>query len=603
VPYRDLDCVVRTLASLVRDREQLAGMAEAARLQARLRYGPRAYQVALHGAYRDILGSEAPRASDPAEGGTVASVASVGDPTLGRRVSVVVPNYNYARYLPERIESIRLQTVRPHEVIFLDDCSSDDSVEVARRLLADSGLPFGIIANASNRGVYHQWRKGIAEASGDVLWIAEADDVADPRFIQRVLEGFGNPGVVLSYAQSRIVDERGHVLRPDTRAHTDGVDPRHWLHDYVEVGVREVLDYLVYRNTIPNVSACLFDRRALLEAVEGLEAFRFCGDWYLYCRLLRGGSIAFVAEALNDFRRHADSVTRSEGRRLEYLDELVRIKRYVAAEFPLHERQLEPCRNFLDADYRIEGVAKNSRSRPYREFARDVLPRVSTRRRFAFLTTNNGSFNGGSEVLWVEAAKRLAAAGNDVIALMKRWEPEPPFMAEFRSLGIRVYFREDGFDPVTSFLPDLLVISTGDQDEGVEWYEYCEQHAVPYVIVNQLTKPIEVWPLQKRKLPGVRKGYRRARKAFFTCRNNHRLMEQRLGTTIANADFHHNPFHIDRGVELPFPPVTDGFKVAVPARLLKIHKGQHLVLEVLSSDKWRSRPLSVTFYGDGPDKA
>jgi len=514
---------------------------------------------------------------------------------------VVIPNFNYARFLPERISSIVAQTYLPYEIVFLDDCSSDDSLAVARRLLQGSGLRFRIIANEANQGVYRQWIRGVREASGDLVWIAEADDVADPGFLERLTAGFAQRDVVMAFAQSRVLDEQGNTTRPDMRAHTDGVDPQRWSKDYVEVGAREVIDALAYRNTIPNVSACVFSRQPLLDAIEGLDRFRFCGDWYLYCRLLRGGSIAFVAEALNGFRRHGASVTRSRGREPAYLQELVEIKRYLVAAFPVHARQLPHLARFIDSDYRIEGVQRNSLTDSYRAFERDARALAAGRLRVALVTTNNGSFNGGSEVLWVETAQRLAAEGHDVVTVMKRWDPEPPFLAEFRRLGMRTYVREDGFAPVLAFRPDLLVVSTGDQDEGAEWFDVCERESIPFVVVNQLTKSVAVWPLRHDRLPGVRRGYATARRTFFTCWNNHRLMQERLGTKIENAGIHFNPFHFDRTLEIPFPTLDDGVRIAVPARLLKIHKGQHLVIEMLAQPKWRERDLLVSFYGDGPD--
>ncbi len=86
-------------------------------------------------------------------------------------VSVIVPNYNYARYLTARLQSILAQTYQPHEIIFLDDCSSDGSVEIAERLLQHGSIPYRIIRNETNQGRYRQWLKGLREATGDLVWI------------------------------------------------------------------------------------------------------------------------------------------------------------------------------------------------------------------------------------------------------------------------------------------------------------------------------------------------------------------------------------------------------------------------------------------------
>ena len=108
-------------------------------------------------------------------------------PAQRPRVSVIVPNYRYAHYLEERIESIIGQTLKPHEIIFLDNASPDDSVEVVRRLARHSSVPIQIVVNEKNNGsTFLQWLKGLSLATGDLVWIAESDDSAHPCFLERL---------------------------------------------------------------------------------------------------------------------------------------------------------------------------------------------------------------------------------------------------------------------------------------------------------------------------------------------------------------------------------------------------------------------------------
>jgi cellulose synthase/poly-beta-1,6-N-acetylglucosamine synthase-like glycosyltransferase len=80
------------------------------------------------------------------------------------RVSVVVPNFNYARYMAERLGSIFRQTHPVHEIIVLDDCSTDNSLDVIRAISDDWGREVKVVANDTNSGsVFRQWTKG-AEA-------------------------------------------------------------------------------------------------------------------------------------------------------------------------------------------------------------------------------------------------------------------------------------------------------------------------------------------------------------------------------------------------------------------------------------------------------
>lgn len=518
-------------------------------------------------------------------------------------ISVIVPNYNYSIYLKERLDSILDQTYKPIEIIFLDDASSDDSVEVAELILSTSEIESVVIKNDTNKGVFKQWLTGIEKAKGDYVWIAEADDTADVCFLQELVARVRQEKSVIAYCQSKVIDGNGDVVRLANYHHTDDLSPNRWKEDYSEIGLREVVDNLAYRNTIPNASACIIDRNTLLENLPVVDEFKYCGDWILYCALLRHGNISYSKKTLNSFRRHQKSVTRSKGNNKDYLQELLNIKLFITENFPICQKQIERMNQFLDRDYIIDGVSKNSTSELAKITLDLVSNSVSSRKRFVFITTNNGSHNGGSEVLWIESAIRLRELGHDVVVVIKRWYPYPPFFKKFADAGIKIYFKETlVFQSIVDFYPDHVVISTGCQDEGVEWYEKCQDNSIPYSIINQLTKEESIWPINVNKNTIVKKGYTSAEKIFFTCHNNHQLMEARLNSKIDNYDIHFNPFHMDRNISIPFPSIESGLKIAVPARLLTIHKGQDAIIELLAQDKWRDRQLQINFYGDGPDK-
>lgn len=232
------------------------------------------------------------------------------------RVSVIVPNYNYEDHIEARLESIARQTFPYYELRVLDDASSDRSVAVVRDYLRRAGDAASLVVNAANSGsVFRQWRKGAAAARGDIVWIAEADDLAEPGFLGALVPGFfRSPNVALAFCQSKQIDESGKVLAPDYLAYTGDVSDI-WRQSYCRDGREEIRDALAVKNTIPNVSAVLFRRDALVTALQelgdGLFDYRVAGDWLVYMHVLRQGSISFHAESLNLHRRHAASVTQS----------------------------------------------------------------------------------------------------------------------------------------------------------------------------------------------------------------------------------------------------------------------------------------------------
>src|SRR5437899_5669846 len=103
------------------------------------------------------------------------------------RVSVIVPNYNHARYLRKRIETVLAQTYQDFEVILLDDGSTDESREILSSYASGSRVRAEF--NERNSGPpFKQWNKGVGLAQGKYVWIAESDDYADPTVLERLTE-------------------------------------------------------------------------------------------------------------------------------------------------------------------------------------------------------------------------------------------------------------------------------------------------------------------------------------------------------------------------------------------------------------------------------
>ena len=249
-------------------------------------------------------------------------------------VSVVVPNYNYAHYLPQRLESILQQTYRPAEIIFLDDASEDNSVEVAREILSRGTVPFRIIENRQNQGVFAQWLRGIDECASELIWIAEADDLCEPTLLGRLVDGFRHPDVVLSYAQSKMMDERGAILGNDYLQYTREVHADKWQSAYLRPGPLEIMDSLIIKNTIPNASAVLFRKPITAELRPMMQDLRHAGDWMFYLNLLQDGWICFVPDPLNHHRRHSQSVTLKAGA-INLFREVLKVQMFWLQKLPV----------------------------------------------------------------------------------------------------------------------------------------------------------------------------------------------------------------------------------------------------------------------------
>ena len=250
-------------------------------------------------------------------------------------VSVVVPNFNYARYLPDRLASILSQTHPVREVVVLDDASTDDSEAAVRRAATAAGRLVRWVGSGRNSGsVFRQWRRAVDLAGGGWVWIAEADDTAEPGFLAALAAAAaGVPDAVMAFADSRAVDGAGKPLWPDHKAYYAQAGASLLARDGVFPAADMLRHCLAHRNLILNASAVLWRRDALRQALDRcgaeLDRFTMAGDWRVYAEVLSaGGSVAYVAQPLNVHRRHGASVThRLTPRR--HLAEVARMQRHM----------------------------------------------------------------------------------------------------------------------------------------------------------------------------------------------------------------------------------------------------------------------------------
>ncbi|RRQ45846.1 glycosyltransferase family 2 protein [Chryseobacterium sp. SC28] len=220
-------------------------------------------------------------------------------------VSVIIPNYNHAAFLRQRIDSVLEQTFQDFEVIILDDCSKDNSKAIIESYRSHPKISH-IVYNLENSGsTFRQWKKGIELSEGEWIWIAESDDWAETRFLEELLP-FAKDEVSVVYCDSISATADGQTQGIINWARA--VEKTHWDTNFVNSGKNEIVNYLFCRNTIPNASAVIVKKVIIENTIRNLPfEFRYAGDWYIWIKCLEGGNLAFVNKPLNYFRQHIQS--------------------------------------------------------------------------------------------------------------------------------------------------------------------------------------------------------------------------------------------------------------------------------------------------------
>ena len=238
-------------------------------------------------------------------------------------------------------------------------------------------------------------------------------------------------------------------------------------------------------------------------------------------------------------------------------------------------------------------------------------------KRILFISSNIHTPWGGSEVLWYKAALYLLRNESARVAVAARKWPTTPFhIQEISDAGGLIldlpmppatpleYLKSKYSGSVEyrrkklvrNFSPDLIVHSMGKSFEGGDWMDIAHSLQIPYVNVIQLSSELQ-WP-DNDEIEQYTRGYGNACKNLFVSHSNRELIARQLGMLLPQSDIVRNPITVAREL-IPYPDTNNGYRLALPAQLVPIHKGQDILFEVLARDKWRNRPLSLNLYGDG----
>lgn len=203
------------------------------------------------------------------------------------KVSIIITNYNYGQFVKNAIESARNQTVKPHEIIVVDDCSTDNSSEIYKEF-----DDITVLQQLSNNGVVQARNWGISHSTGDFFILLDADDCIEPTYIEKVLQ--------------KQKETEAEVVFTDMYVFGD----IEYFHTYPEFS----LDELKRNQCIPSV--CALIKRQVFDATGGFREDTVYDDyeWWLRLSVKHEFRFAQVHEFLFNYNR-------KQGSRVSILDQ------------------------------------------------------------------------------------------------------------------------------------------------------------------------------------------------------------------------------------------------------------------------------------------
>ena len=216
-------------------------------------------------------------------------------------VSVILPNYNHAPYLDQRIQSVLNQTYQNFELIILDDKSPDNSVDVIEKYRINPHISHIVINEENSGSTFVQWNKGFKLAKGELVWIAESDDFCEPEFLEKLINAYlSYPGCVVAYCSSQYVNSEGKLI-PTNQKEKEAFC-------YYK-GDEFITEKLAFGCAIWNASSAVFDKKMALSIDKQYQDFKACGDRLFWMEMAEKGSVVHVNSFLNYFRQHENKVS------------------------------------------------------------------------------------------------------------------------------------------------------------------------------------------------------------------------------------------------------------------------------------------------------
>ena len=251
--------------------------------------------------------------------------------------------FNGGRFLRPQLESIVRQSRVPYELVICDDRSSDDTHEIVRHFSRNTAFPVRFSVNRVTLGSTKNFEQAIGQCSGQIVALADQDDVWYPHKLERIRDAFATSGTVAAFSDADLIDEESTNL--GSRLWPTFGFTRSEQKTFMRIGALRILI-----NHPVVTGACMAFRRECFDTMTPIPPNEIHDQWMSFLLATRG-HIEMIPEPLLQYRRHRKqqlgpgplhlrgriSVAKSRGKDL-YVKELEHFRQLYER---LHERELD----------------------------------------------------------------------------------------------------------------------------------------------------------------------------------------------------------------------------------------------------------------------
>ncbi len=254
------------------------------------------------------------------------------------KISVVIATYNGSKYIIEELESIMNQTITPDEVIISDDCSNDNTTELINNFIVNNNLSnWKLNKNKTNKGFSKNFMDTLYSASGDIIFLADQDDIWIDNKIEKMLEVYcSNKNVKSVASEFTFIDGNSNSIEapkkvPNVKCKLDNslikIRPidnviSSYIRGCTTFVSKDIVDYVKNNNLDKLCSNYLLGHDWLLWMISSLM-----GNTYILCTPL-------IKYRFHDLNSSLTALQRKEligdiSKRIEGLEKSIKLHEYI----------------------------------------------------------------------------------------------------------------------------------------------------------------------------------------------------------------------------------------------------------------------------------
>lgn len=239
----------------------------------------------------------------------LSSIAVPHGKPMTPNISVVIPAYNANMFVCRALASVENQTLKPNEVIVIDDGSTDDTALKVEEFARHSKLEI-VLDRQMNKGSSAARNNGIRKAAGELITFLDADDLIYPAFLEQTVSGLTRfPSWAVCFSDRDVVDENGKFITRDLDHPVfRGIAKKTMGSGFIELADNNLFCTMIAGSVIPMTVTC---RKSFVDAVGGFdETLLFNEDRLFFLQLIKKkGKLGYFNQSLGIWQRHSGNKT------------------------------------------------------------------------------------------------------------------------------------------------------------------------------------------------------------------------------------------------------------------------------------------------------